>query len=31
MSIIYFLLAGLFFLICKVFVDFCATLQEGGQ
>ncbi len=31
MSIIYFLVAGLFFVICKVFVEFCEKLRQDGQ
>ncbi len=31
MSIIYFLVAGLFFLICKAFAEFCEKLRESGQ
>ena len=31
MSIIYFLVAGLFFVICKAFVEFCEKLRQDGQ
>ena len=31
MAIIYLLVAGLFFVICKAFVEFCETLRGDGQ
>ena len=31
MSIIYVLIGGVFFVICKAFVEFCDTLKGDGQ
>jgi hypothetical protein len=31
MSIIYLLVGGLFFVVCKAFVEFCEKLREDGQ
>jgi hypothetical protein len=31
MSIVYFLVAGLFFVICKAFIEFCENLRGDGQ
>ncbi len=31
MSIVYLAIGGLFFIICKAFVEFCDTLKDSGQ
>jgi hypothetical protein len=31
MSIVYLLIGGMFFVICRTFVEFCEKLREDGQ